>query len=185
MVKILRGLLNRLKFNTKIIVEKKVDETYANKLKKEIKRYKNKQKEFEEASLNFSKITSYFISKKVSHSILEDMTGTKPSRFCIQNSKMVSVDSWRELYILCLQYLNELDTKKFDNLINNEKYCSASKRKIFAKNSKDLSYTPRKIKKDFYADCNFSTKDLTRILIGLFKIFNIKSDEFQIYLYEK
>jgi len=122
------------------------------------------------------------LDKKKKHSLDQDFKYKRPYGFTIEGKAYQNVNSWRKMYLLTLDYIDErYDT--FDTVVSASEFISN-------RGNKDFSYDPTELRRplevndSIYAEGNLSANQIRDRIVKLLDYFGISNDEYVIYLRE-
>ena len=109
-----------------------------------------------------------------------DFTGTKPIKFKLLGEER-EITSWKDLFFFTCEYLSSLDRGIFDEFVHNPEFRGRT-RWYFSYDKKQIS-TPELINNtNIYAEKNLPANIIRDILVRMFKRYEIKESDFQVYL---
>lgn len=109
-----------------------------------------------------------------------DFTGTKPIKFKLLGEER-EITSWKDLFFFTCEYLSLLDRGIFDEFVHNPEFKGRT-RWYFSYDEKQIS-TPELINNtNIYAEKNLPANVIRDLLLKMFKRYEIKESDFQVYL---
>lgn len=109
-----------------------------------------------------------------------DFTGTKPIKFKLLGEER-EITSWKDLFFFTCEYLSLLNREIFDEFVHNPEFRGRT-RWYFSYDEKQIS-TPELINNtNIYAEKNLPANIIRDLLVKMFKRYEIKESDFQVYL---
>lgn len=109
-----------------------------------------------------------------------DFTGTKPIKFKLLGEER-EITSWKNLFFFTCEYLSLLNREIFDEFVHNPEFRGRT-RWYFSYDEKQIS-TPELINNtNIYAEKNLPANIIRDLLVKMFKRYEIKESDFQVYL---
>lgn len=122
----------------------------------------------------------YVVDHNVEHTLYENLTHKRPFAFRINDSQIVEVKTWQEMFIKTCEVLIAIDENKFLSFENNPKM-NGKKNKYFSINPSGMR-RPMAILDKIYVETNQSANGFRNLIINLLKEYNFKISEYKIYL---
>ncbi len=123
------------------------------------------------------------LDKTKPHSLEENFTYKRPYGFVLGRTAFKGVKTWRNLFILVINELNEKNPSRFVLLPEEKKFISNRGNPLFSKNQQDLR-EGLMLKSGFYVEVNLSANDIRKCIKEMLEHFGIDLDEMKIYLRE-
>lgn len=109
-----------------------------------------------------------------------DFTGTKAIKFKLLGEER-EITSWKDLFFFTCEYLSLLNREIFDEFVHNPEFRGRT-RWYFSYDEKQIS-TPELINNtNIYAEKNLPANIIRDLLVKMFKRYEIKESDFQVYL---
>ena len=122
------------------------------------------------------------LDKTEPHSLDEIFTYKRPYGFVLQDSAYKGIKTWKNLYMLVLDYLYKKDKELFQSLPTEKKFISNRGNPLFSLNQKDLRVADTS--NGLFVEVNLSANSLTKKLATLLVHFKIPQSQIRIYLRE-
>ncbi|MGI6424924.1 MAG: hypothetical protein ACOX2A_06825 [Tepidanaerobacteraceae bacterium] len=123
--------------------------------------------------------SDYLVDHNIEHTLYENLTHKRPFAFSINDSKMLEVKTWQEMFIRTCDYLIAVDEHKFLSFENNPKM-NGKKNKYFSTNPGSMN-NPKSILNKIYVETKLSANSLRNLIVKLLKEYNFKISDYKIY----
>lgn len=123
------------------------------------------------------------LDKTKPHSLDENFTYKRPYGFVLGETAFKGVKTWRNLFILVINELNEKDPDCFARLPEEKKFICNRGNPLFSRSQQDLR-EGQMLKSGFYVEVNLSANDIRKCIKELLEHFGIVLNEMKIYLRE-
>ncbi|MGL4849192.1 MAG: hypothetical protein ACRC28_09745 [Clostridium sp.] len=123
----------------------------------------------------------YLVDTKVEHSLYESLTYKRPCAIKIEE-KLIEIKDWKSALVETLNYLAQKDYQIVSGFTEDPKM-HGKKVKYFSKVESEIIRDPRKIDKaNIYVETSLSANGIRNLLVKILKKFNIKLNDYKIYL---
>jgi hypothetical protein len=122
----------------------------------------------------------YIVDHNIEHTLYENLTHKRPFAFRINDSQLIEVKTWQEMFIRTCEFLIAVDENKFISFENNPKM-NGKKNKYFSTNPSGMR-KPIAVSDRIYVETNQSANGFRNLIINLLKEYNFKINEYKIYL---
>lgn len=123
------------------------------------------------------------LDKTKPHSLDENFTYKRPFGFILGKSAYKGLKTWKSLYMQILRELKDKDPRKYNKILDEERFISKRGNPLFSRNKKDLRIS-EKINSEFFIEINLSANHIRNNIKELFEYYQIDPNELKIYLRE-
>ena len=123
------------------------------------------------------------LDKEEPHTLFEDFTYKRPYGFVLKGRACKGLVTWRNMYMQVCQVLSQMNSSRFKTLPENPAFISKRGNQYFSKDP-DCFRWPLKVANGFYAEGNFSSNYICKMIADLLTAFGISHDNMVIYLRE-
>lgn len=121
------------------------------------------------------------LDKNEIHFISEDFTYKRPFAFIIEDKAFRELNSWAEIYIQFIKYMEKNHFEKLIKMADNKDFISKQGKKYYSKKSEELR-KPEKITDDFFIETNLSANDFAKRIKEILDFSEIDVRKMKIYL---